>query len=211
MEHKELLKLFIPAIIIVLLGLGIRVIQYQPLYPKKQSEKKNASTVIPILPNDPITGSKKAGISIIAFEDFGCEGCKAQSSMFEQLQQKYPNKIKIVWKLLNVTKFPVASEKGHAYGFCAYEQGKFAEFKEMAFANGSNLSDGILSIIADNVKLNQKKLNACLQSGRADAYATQTEAFARMLNVQAVPTLFMNNKQMQTPQSLQEWEAVLAL
>ncbi len=212
MDRKTTFKIFIPALLVVFIGLWIRIAQYEPLYPDQDNKKNVAEKVIiPIFPDDPIVGSKKAPINIIAFEDLGCDGCKLQSELFNKLLATYPGKIKITWKSLTVTKFPVSTERAHDYAYCANEQKKFKEFKEMAFANTNNLSEQILQIITTQTELDEKKLDKCLSSGRPQLYKEKTESLAKLLNIQAVPALFIDNKQIQTPHTIEEWKALLSL
>ncbi len=210
-SHKQLLTLFVPALAVVAIGLIIAIIQYDPLYPKENNNKSEASDLIPIFTEDPIVGYKKAPITIIAFEDFGCEGCKAQSDIFDQIMLKHPKKIKVVWKSLTVTRFPISTQRAHEYGLCANEQGKFSEFKELAFVNGLNLSQGILDLIVEETEMSERKLTSCLNSAKPTKYLSQNESLANLLNVQAVPTIFIDNVQINTPSSIEEWEMVLGL
>lgn len=212
MKIKYLLAIFIPAILIAALALFVRFIQYEPQTPAEtETLTTNTGVQIPIYPDDPVLGSKKAPISIIAFEDFGCDGCRTQSALINSMMQKYPNKIKVIWKGLVVTKFPVPTDLAHQYGFCANKQGKFNEFSQLAFANGNNLTQTILDAIAKEIKLDDKDLAECLNSGAVASYMSKNEQLGMALNIQSVPTFFLNNKQINPPQILEGWEAVLGL
>lgn len=212
MKIKYLALIFIPAILIAALALFIRLIQYEPQFPD-ETETQTAKTdlQIPIYPDDPVIGNKKASITLIAFEDFGCDGCKAQSTLFDSLMKKYPDKVKVIWKGLAATKFPFPTDLAHEHGFCANKQGKFKEFSQLAFTNSDNLSQTILNAIAKEINLEEKKLTDCLASGEAKAYMAKNEQLGLALNIQSVPTFFLNNKQINPPQILEGWEAVLGL
>lgn len=210
LKTHHLIFLLIPAFIILALALFIRIIQYQPLNPPIVEEKKDTTiTKIPIMPNDPILGSKKAPITIVAFEDFGCEGCKYQSSILEQILQKYPDKVKIIWKGIAVTSFPYPTKPAHQYAYCANKQNKFIEFKNLAFSNSDNLSAENLDIIADTIKLDKNKLELCLSAAETKSYVDETENIARFFNIQAVPTFFINNEQITNPSTLEGWETII--
>ena len=139
MKMKYLALIFIPAILVALLALFIRFIQYEPQFPDETKiETVQTGLQIPIYPDDPIIGSKNAPIMLIAFEDFGCGVCRTQSSIIDSLMRKYPDKIKIVWKGLAATKFPFPTDLAHQYGFCANRQGMFKDFSQLAFTNSEN-------------------------------------------------------------------------
>ncbi len=213
MQSKYLYFIFLPAIIIVSIALFVRIIQYEPLYPKQviATEQEVQTSSITLFSDDIVTGNKQAPITVVAFEDLGCAQCKVQSEFLDQIIKKYPGKINVIYKLLTVTKFPQSTKLSHDYAYCANKQNKFEEFKQIAFANSQNLSDAMLSILAKEIDLDQKKLVNCLASQETSLYSQKIEALAKSLNVQAVPALFVDNSQIRSPQSLSEWVGILEL
>lgn len=213
LKTRQLVFIFTPATLLVAVFLFVRVVQYQPLFPKEdKTENPESETLsVPIFPDDPILGNKKAGIGIVAFEDFGCEACKEQTSIFEELISKYPDAIRIIWKGLPVTQFPHPTELAERYGYCANKQGMFDAFKNYAFNNSGNLSEASLEIISEEIKLNKEKLAECLESPAAANHIAQTKQIARILNIQAVPAIFVDGKQIDPPKNLEGWETLLGL
>lgn len=211
MSNKKLLLAFLPILLLAGLALFIRIVQYEPLIPKIDETTETAALQVPIFAEDPVTGDRKARSTIIAFEDFGCESCKYQSDLLSTLLEQYPQSVKIVWKILPITRYPVDSTLSASYAFCANQQGKFEAFKEYAFQNGTNLSEAILESIADQIELDRNKLQTCLASPLPQTHIDTTEALAKALNVQALPTMFINNKQIQLPTTLDGWRALLAI
>lgn len=209
---KKLLFIFIPAIAVVSLAFFIQIIKYQPLFPKvdtKDTTKKEF--VIPLFPEDPIIGNIKAPITIIAFEDFSCPSCEQQNTVLENLLEKYPNKFKVIWKGLPVSEFPYPAIEAEKYGYCANKQKKFADFKAGAFANSLNLSQDTLQIIAQDIELDDKQLHDCLIAPDVTSYINNTKQIAQILNIQAVPAFFIDNKQIENPKSEYDWVDVLGL
>jgi protein-disulfide isomerase len=209
-KGKKFIAIFAGAIILTSIAFAIRVFQFKPLYPKQaQSSDKSESTFIPIYSDDPITGDKKALHTLIIFEDLACEACKKQSYLLGQLIEKYPKKIKIIWKTIPVTRVPYSTKLAHEYGYCMNKQGQFDYFQKMCFANSENLSENILKAIAGQMNISEKKLNECLTNQEYSKNHAENEAVAKILQVQAVPAIFVNNKQIKNPNSLQEWENIL--
>lgn len=213
LKTRHIFLIFIPALLLGFLALFIRVIQYEPLFPKNEEKgvDTKAQLVVPLFESDPILGDKRAPLTVIAFEDFGCEACRGQDGLISALLEQYPKKVKFVWKSLPVTKFPYPTDRAARYGFCADEQNQFAEFKQFAFANAENLSEAGLAQITEAMKLDKNKLTRCLNSQDVEAYMTKNQQLALLLNVQAVPTFFIDNVQISTPQSIDQWKAVLNL
>ncbi len=213
LTHKKIYAVFLPAILLGALALFIQIVRYQPLNPKIAAVEENVASEfkIPTLPTDPIIGSKKSPITVIAFEDFSCSACRTQHDLFLQVQQKHPDKVKMVWKGLPVNNFPHPSLTALRYGVCAHEQKQFDQFAAYAFSNSDNLSEGTLTKISQEIKLDIEKLNTCLESDRPDRIIELNKNIANTLNLQSVPTLFINNVQIETPKLLSDWERILGL
>ncbi len=212
MNVRHTLLIFIPAVLLVSLTLFISVVQYKPLHEQIQETQPSSSEelVIPILPEDPILGDKKSPISIIMFADLGCESCKKQHAIISELQQTYPKKIKVIWKGLPVTRFPVSSEEAHAYAYCANRQGKIESFITLLYAQTSPLTETILTAAAEEIGLQQDILQECLASTAPQQYKDTVTGLANILQIQSVPTLFLEGKQIKPPTSREAWEALLS-
>ncbi len=214
MQIRHLLMIFIPAFVLIFLVLFIRIIQYEPLNPAIEAidaSSKTDTSVIPLFPEDPIVGDKKALTSLVLFADFGCDQCKNEYLLFQQMLIEYGAKVKIIWKGLPVTKFPYDSELSHVYAFCANKQKKFATFTDIVFENNFALSEENLKDIAVSSELDIDSLETCLQSSEPREYIEKNKQIARLLNIQSVPTMFLNNKQISNPQTLDEWKTLLSL
>lgn len=215
-KTRFLLIVLIPAILVAGFALFVRIIQYEPLFPdideaKRVGTQKDSLITIPIYATDPVIGEKKAPKTIIAFEDFGCEHCQAQFTVVEQFMAKHPGAVKIIWKSLPVAKFPYSSDLANEYGYCLNEQNKFMDFARLAFTNSYQLKQDILDAIVKEIDANEKKFNACIQSGTAKQQIERTKEIARLLNIQAIPAVFLDNKQVNPPATVEGWEAMVGL
>ncbi len=213
LRTSHMMYLLVPAVILAGAIFGFKVIQYRALFPSASSDQaeQQALDLIPILPNDPIIGQPSAPKTLVAFEDLACEGCRAQNTLLNQLEQKHPGKVKIIWKGLPVATYPFSSEPAHEYAYCANKQGKFSEFKEYAFANVNNLSKQTLDTIGTEIHINKPVFDECLSSGTATVHIDTVRQLARVLHVQHVPTFFLDNEQITTPSSVEGWEILLGL
>ena len=213
LTHKKIFAVFLPAILLGSLALFIQIVRYQPLFPTEEttSETENKTLEITTLPDDPVLGNKRAPYTVIAFEDFSCGACEAQHALFLELQKQFPDKVKIIWKGLPVHDFPYPSIDAIRHGYCAAEQNKFNEFASFAFANSTNLIQGTLAVIADEIALDPADLTSCLSSSRPDENVGKNKQIAQILQVQSVPTFFVNNIQIETPQTIEDWKQLFGL
>ncbi len=211
MSTKKLLLIFIPLLVLAGLALFIRIVQYEPLFPKPKENKDTSVLQVPLYPEDPITGDKKSAVTLIAFEDFACENCKLQSELLSDVLKESPNAFKIVWKIFPLTRYPIDSHLAAQYGYCANQQGKFDTFKSYAFENSDSLSEETLKVIATQIQLDPPTLKKCLDSGTADPYLEANKNLASILHIQVLPTMFLNNKQIQPPTNIEGWKTLLGI
>lgn len=214
-QSKHLLIILIPAILLALFAFGIRIIEFNNTKQNTAVTQTQTTPVqdknIPIFAEDPIIGNKKAPNTLIVFADFGCEGCQLQHTLFNQLLQKHPDRVKIIWKGLAVTKFPYDSTTALNYGHCANQNNVFPEFSDLAYTNYLSLSPVTLQTIIDELKLDKEKFLTCVDSAETKTYNENNKQIAEIFNIQSVPTIFFNDKQIGNPESLEQWEAVLGI
>lgn len=211
---KQHLLIFIPALLIVCLALFIRYNQYTSLTGQERQDQTQESAdefTIPIFPGDPILGNKQAGHTIVAFEDYGCSTCKTQHGVLKQLLATHPQSVKIIWKGLPVTRFPHNTRTAHEIAFCAHEENKFDSYADLAFANSENLSAGVLEAIIERLDMTSRTFQECRNSDRGSTHVSRTETLARALNIQSVPAIFIDNIQVESPQTVEGWEQLLGL
>lgn len=211
--HTKHLVALLGAVLFASMLLFIAITQYQSLTPKPIASSSVLDTfTIPILPGDPILGDVRAQRTVIAFEDYACTSCQQQHQLLNQVLEKYPQRIKIVWKGLPINQFPHDSRDAQIRAYCYEAQDLFEDFHTLAFINADALSVAILEQIDEQIDgVNQSALQNCIDSPEAQAYISQNELIARALQIQQVPTFFIDNQQIQPPQSLEGWEAVLGL
>ena len=178
---------------------------------KKKDQTTTKELTIPVSADDIMIGIKRAPKTIVAFEDFSCPSCRAQTEILDALIAKHPKVVKVVWKSLPVTQFPYPSEPVAKHALCAHRQNKFPEFKQLAFANSDNLSEKTLKMITETIPLDAKNLELCLSDAKTQSYIDTVKTLAILLNIQAVPTFFVDNKQIEPPQTVEGWEKVLNL
>lgn len=211
MKIKQLLLVFIPAILLLGIFFFVRVVQYEPLNPKPTAKDSQDTTAIPLFPEDPILGNKKAPGTVVVFADFGCEECKNEYALLGEVIKTYPERVKVIWKSLPVTKFPYDSEMATLYGYCANKQNKFMEMADSMFLNQLSLSEDTLKSLSEEAGLNSKDITNCAASAEAKNFIQKTKDLATILKIQAVPAIFINNIQIPAPKSIDEWKKALTL
>ncbi len=87
----------------------------------------------------PTLGDPDSPVSIVVFSDFECPHCLQGAQSLENLMQKYPQKLEIIFKHL-----PAAShENAFSAALCsmaAFSQGRFWEMHDLLFFSGEPLN-----------------------------------------------------------------------
>ena len=208
-KTKTIILIMIPAITMAAFALFLGISQYEPIY-EKTNNNKNALDFIPIFSEDLIIGRKNAAKTIITFEDFGCDSCQTQMQIFNELTIKYPTEVKIILKTLDITAFPQSSAIIHSYAYCANQQGKFIDF-EKEFLKIENIDLDSIKNYASLVKLDIIELEKCLNADEQKQSKEKNAELARVLQIQSVPTTFINNEAVQEPLTLDGWKSLLSI
>ena len=114
-------------------------------------------------------------------------------------------KVRVVYK--NMVVHPQIVMKGHLGGCAAAKQGKFVEYRhvwwEKAFApyaaarDPSKLGEDTIISIAKDLKLDEAKFKADMDSPDCAAHVKQDMAELEKWHVNATPSFFMNGKPFQ--------------
>lgn len=215
LSTKHLLIIFIPSIILATLAVFMQVIRYAPTKPDAylNTNKDTAKTSsIPIFDDDTIIGRRDAAKTVIVFGDIACSQCQEELSVFDSLTEQYPKGIKFIWKSLPVIRIPYPSDSANLYAYCANQQEKFLSFaKEIIQTGTESLTKDIIDAAVASAKINQNELNKCLAGGQGVQYKNKVESLAEDLNIQTVPTAFFNQKQIDTPATIDGWKTLLEL
>jgi protein-disulfide isomerase len=155
-------------------------------------------------------GRDDAPITIYEFADFQCPHCAQFAWQVEPL---------IMDSLVNTGKaryvfyeFPLAfkwSWLSARSGRCANEQGKFWEYHQIVFARQTDWGfekDPVdkLTGYAQSVGIDADKFEECVRSDRFVRDVSASAQLAQSLGVQGTPTLFVNGRNIGTPESYKQ-------
>lgn len=125
----------------------------------------------------------------------------------EQLLEKYPTDLKVVFK-----NFPIRSHKyaikAAMAALAADQQGKFWEFHDEIFKNYNHLNDQKVQEIATQLGLDLAKFNADQKSPVEAARIRQDYEEGIRLGVRGTPTVFINGRKLKN-RSMKNMEAII--
>ncbi|MBH25314.1 MAG: thioredoxin [Myxococcales bacterium] len=136
-------------------------------------------------------GNANAAVTIVEFSEFQCPFCSRVLPTVNQIMEKYPNDVRIVFKH-NPLSFhkdaPLASEAAMAAG----EQGKFWEYHDILFKNQKALKRPELEKYAEQLGLDMAKFKAALDQGKFKEQIKKDQALASKGGARGTPNFFVN-------------------
>ena len=191
----EILLVIFVGLIVLRLVLSNKAIKDNEDYLSGFSSKANNKTLTApeVFTSDPYQGSDKADTVIVTYEDFTCAYCSQMSASLKELVDKYPKKVKVVWKDF-VGSLNQTALRSALAARCAQAQGKFWEFHDALFANQNSLSDSFYKKTASDLGLEQNRFNACFENQEALPLIQNSFNEGLALGVDATPYLFVNNQ-----------------
>ncbi|MFH1180825.1 MAG: thioredoxin domain-containing protein [bacterium] len=163
------------------------------------------------LEGQPMLGDPAAKVTIIEVSDFQCFYCGMhENETFPQIEKEYvaTGKVKVVF-----INFPLYfheyAEKAAEAAECAFEQGKFWEYKELLFKNQDALDIQNLKTYAQNLGLDGSIFNACLDSGKFAKAVEKDFQAGQDAGVSGTPTFFINGEELVGAQPFSEFQRII--
>ena len=156
----------------------------------------------------PSKGPESAPITIVGFSDFECSFCGRALPTLKQLQERYGDLVRVVFRdyvLPSHRNAPIAAEAAH----CAGDQGKFWEMHDQLFANQRELSSITAIKYAEEMKLDRAAFERCIGSGKHKATWKAAHEEGERVGVRSTPTFFINGRMIIGAASLETFTKVI--
>jgi hypothetical protein len=141
----------------------------------------------------PVKGPEKAQVTIAVFSDYQCPYCSRLDPLLQQVLDKNPRDVKLVFKN-NPLSFHSMAKKAAAAALAAHDQGKFWEYHKKLFDNHGSLNDAKLQDIARELKLDLDKFNSKMKDPSVQVLINRDLAEGQRIGVNGTPTIFVNGK-----------------
>jgi protein-disulfide isomerase len=162
------------------------------------------------LDGDPVQGAADAPITIIEFSDYQCPYCrKWHVEVLPQLKAKYGDQIRMVYRDFPLYSIHPEAEPAAIAANCAGEQDSYYEYGDLLFVNQSSLGAATYEKLAQDIKLDVPKFQACVAENRYKEEVDADYAFASELGVRSTPTFFINGLAIVGAQPFDVFEQVI--
>jgi protein-disulfide isomerase len=132
-------------------------------------------------------------VSVVAFSDFQCPFCSRAVPTLEQVEKKYGDRVRIVFKHLPLSMHPKAPA-AHAAAEAAHRQGKFWEMHDLIFGNQREMSPERYVQYATELGLDVDKFKKDVESAEVKKRIDDDTSEASRLNVRGTPAFFINGR-----------------
>ena len=145
----------------------------------------------------PFKGTPGAPVVVAVFSDFQCGYCGRIAPLFEQVLERYPGKVQVVFKHFPLRSHAFAA-KAAAAATAAHRQGKFWEFHDRLFSRYNSLDDTVLKEIAAAAGLDVRKWEEDMKDPALVLAVERDVAEGIRAGVRGTPTVFINGKVVRT-------------
>jgi protein-disulfide isomerase len=166
---------------------------FKTLEAKYKVEMKMEPIRVEVAATGPAKGPANAPVTIVEFSDFQCPFCSRLTPTLKQVEEKYGNKVRVVFRQFPLPMHQNAQKAAEA-SLCALDQGKFWELHDAMFGNQAELGVDQLKAKAASLGLNADKFNKCLDSGEKAATIQADVKAGSAAGVNGTPAMFINGR-----------------
>lgn len=158
--------------------------------------------------DDPWTGTAQAPVTIIEFSDFECPYCRRAVPILKELLEKYPGKLKLVYRDFPGPNHQQALSAAEA-AQCAAEQDRFWEYHDALFTQHASGSGWNYSTLAENLGLRQVPFDVCMKEHRYRQEVLKDLQDGLKIGVTSTPTFFINGRPLVGARPLADFQAII--
>jgi protein-disulfide isomerase len=157
---------------------------------------KNESVAL----NAPARGPVDAAVTMVAFSDFQCPYCSAFARNVAQYQRAHPDRLRVVFRNFPLDMHPWAEPAARA-GICITRQSSEAFwrlhdtfYRDQKSTSLAGLDEMVKGFVQASPDLDAKEYDRCMSSDYPSGRLDQDLAAARVWQVHATPTVFINGR-----------------
>lgn len=164
--------------------------------------------------DDWVKGGARAGVTLIEYGDFQCPACRSYASVVKQLQEMFPDELRIIYRHFPLTQIHRHALPAARAAEAAGAQGKFWEMHDLLFekqglwSNESRV-DEIFLDYAKSLELDEDKFKADYDSPAVRDRIQAQLTGANALGLNSTPSFLLNGQKLQNPRSFDEFKTLI--
>jgi protein-disulfide isomerase len=179
--------------------------------PAGDEEDDKSVWKVPVLADDPVRGPKDALVTMIIYSDFQCPFCKRVEDTLKQVNETYPNDVRMVWKD-NPLPFHNRAKPAATLGRFAYKQKGdkgFWDAHDAMFASAPKLEDDDLKAVAEKLGLDWSQVKAAIDGNKFGERLDQSIESATDFQARGTPHFFINGVRLSGAQPFEKFKSVI--
>jgi protein-disulfide isomerase len=160
--------------------------------------------VVPLDPGSPQLGDDRAPITLVEFADFECPYCAVVGPMLEKTWQGRKRDVRVVYKFYPLLTHPHGEAAARA-AIAAGNQGAFWPMHRKLFEHREHLETSDLDAYAKELGIDLAKFHADMVAPTTDDRLARDKKAAEDLMIRGTPTIFVNGRQFDLAQDLDDW------
>ena len=157
----------------------------------------------------PFEGLSDAPVTLVEFSDFHCPFCKRVQATLKQLLERYPGKIKHVYRNLPIDGLHPQARPAAEVALCAQDQDKFWDYHDLLFANAPKALANDLKSYATTVGLDSAQFERCLTENTHRDLVQRDVNEATKLGLTGTPAFFINGRFFNGAQSVEKFVQII--
>ena len=150
--------------------------------------------VIEIRPDDHVSGSPNAPVTLVEYGDYECPHCGAAFPIVENIRRRLGDRLQFVYRHFPLTQSHPHAEHAAEIAEAAGERGAFWAMHETLFANQSALDDVSLVAYAESVGVDSRWAAEALAAGTFAPRVREQFMSGVRNGVNGMPTFFINGR-----------------
>ena len=174
----------------------------------------NNVTEVIVSQDDHVRGALDGRVTLVEFGDLQCPACGAYEPIVRQLVKDNPTTLKVIFRHFPLVQIHsnalLAAKASEAAGL----QGKFWEMHDILYDNQKQWSEGLnarefIMEYAKTIGLDTTKFATDIENKDIEAKILAQYQERNKLGVQGTPTFFLNGKMIESPKSLEAFDALI--
>ena len=162
--------------------------------------------------SSPVRGDASAPVTIVEFSDFHCPYCRTVQPTLLQLLDRYPGKVRLVYKDLPLDGLHPNARRASDAARCANDQGKFWQFHDALYSGsvGTDISLETMKGVATEGGARRRGLRAVRCRAIAHSAGIESDmAQAEKLGLSGTPAFFVNGRLLTGAQPLEGFAKII--
>lgn len=155
-------------------------------------------------------GSTNAPYTIVEFADFECPHCKLAGMALDELVNKHPDEVRVVYKHFPLSFHPMARTAAAA-AEAAAKQGRFWQMHDAIFATQTMLDEDLLTGHAKALGLDVARFQKDWKDPATQKLVEESRKEGEALGVDATPAIFVNGRPFNLMRTVEAFELRLKM